>query len=72
MPRRSQDRSPTTEYDQAVPALAAARIEIELNLPAPGETAKLAQQLVAIHGQCIAVGRAGVKLGALSPGPVDA
>jgi hypothetical protein len=61
--RRPEDRSPTTENDQAMPALATARIEFEVKLAASGETAKLTRQLVAMNGHCIAVGRPGVKIG---------
>ena len=63
MSRRPQDRSPTAENDQAVPALAAARIELEANVPAPGQTAKLPQQLITVHRHCIAGDGAAVKIG---------
>ena len=63
MARRPEDRSPSAEDDHTVPSLAAGRIELEADVPAPGQTAKLAQQLVAVHRHCIAGERRGVKLG---------
>jgi hypothetical protein len=68
MSRRPQDRSPTTENNQAMPTLAAGRIEGETHVPAPSKSAKLTQQLVAVHGPCIAGECASVKTGdALRP-----
>jgi hypothetical protein len=69
--RRSQDRSPTAKYYQAVPPLAAARVELKVDVPAPGETVKLPQQLVAVHCNWIAGRGVAVKGGeSLHPGSV--
>jgi hypothetical protein len=63
VPRRPKDRSPTVEDDQDVAALATGRIELEVHVQAPGQTAKLAQQLIAVHRHCIAGDGAAVKIG---------
>jgi hypothetical protein len=61
--RRPEDRSPIAENNQTVPAFAAARIELKVDVPATGETAKLPQQLVAVHRHWIAGCSAVVKSG---------
>ena len=38
-----------------MPALAAGRVEFELNAPSPSQTAQLAQRFVARHGTWMAI-----------------
>jgi len=47
--------------DQTMPTLAAGRVELELNAPAPGQATQLAQQFVAGHGRWMAIDQNGVK-----------
>ncbi len=48
--------------DQALAALAAGCIELELDAAAPGQTAELAQEFVARHVTWMAIDQRGVKI----------
>jgi hypothetical protein len=57
----SEAWSGDAEGDQIMPTLAAGCIKLELNAPAPGQTAQLAQQFVARHATWMTIDRRGVK-----------
>jgi len=71
MARRSEDRSPITEDDNAVSTLSPGRIECEVDLSSTGQATKLAQQLIAVHRACIAGPGPVVKGGPLRSDTVD-
>jgi hypothetical protein len=59
--RRPQRSPAMAKGDQAMPGLAAGRIELEPHAPGSGQTAELAQQFVARHDPWMAIAGSRVK-----------